>query len=99
MELGNEHIMGVLILLFSLLGLIVWIWYAVKNKHRWEAAVAPASYLLNSLIFQVVFLTHIITDIHTLNLWSGIVRLHSIFLFIGLGLLVAGRSFSWTQHP
>lgn len=71
------------IFIVSIIGIIVaTIWMSLHKDH-WLIAVPPLSYFLHVFIFNVVLLLGLIPW-EELETWSGIVRLHSLFLFIAL---------------
>lgn len=73
-----------LIVCSSIIGVAVYIAFIVKQPERWRLSVGPMSYYLNVLLFYAVFLTRQLT-VDQLNLWSSVIRLHSIFLLILIG--------------
>jgi len=87
-----------IIFLFSMVGVIVWTIWLIKNKAHWGYAVAPMSYFLHTMVLYLFVIFGSLTPIQ-INNWSNAVRLHGIFLCIGLGitLLCCGKSI-WNQQ-
>lgn len=76
-----------IILGFSIIGVIVWILWLIKNKKHWGYSVAPISYFLHTIALYIFVIFSSLTPVQ-LNNWSNAVRLHGIFLCIGLGIML-----------
>ena len=89
MESGNIY--RLIALVMAVAGIIVWMAWAERNKFRWKIAVAPLSWLINIAAFYVCYLVQWYrhtTNYVFLNNWSLIIRLQSLVLVIGLGIIL-----------
>jgi hypothetical protein len=82
---------------FSVIGIIIWTIWLIKNKTHWGYSVAPMSYLLHNALLYLFVIFGSLTPTQ-INNWSNAVRLHGMFLLIGLGitLLICEKSI-WTR--
>jgi hypothetical protein len=85
-------------LILASIGFVVWCLMARALGNRWGYAIAPITYLLNVIAFYAAKIYYDIPPL-TLNNWSNIIRLHSLILFISVGviLLTIGREL-WIQR-
>ena len=87
----TSNIYRLIALVLAAAGIIVWMVWAGKNKGRRRIAVAPLSWLINVAAFYLCYLVQLyrhIVNYTFLNNWSLIIRLQSLALVIGLGLIL-----------
>ena len=89
MESGNIY--RLIALVMAVAGIVIWMVWAERNKFRWKIAIAPLSWLINVAAFYLCYLSqwyrHTI-DYKLLNNWSLIIRLQSLVLVMGLGIIL-----------
>ena len=78
----------------SLVGLIPWVWLALKYKRYWGYALAPILFLLHIAIFNVFRLYGIPVDSSIATIWSIGIRIMGILAagILGVGLLLDLRN-------
>jgi hypothetical protein len=92
MDLGINPIHSV-IWLVSFIGLIISIAYIIKYKEKRGYGITALTYFLDVFLYNSVLHLQLVWGFHFLTLqgleiWSGVVRLHSLFLLISF-LLIA----------
>lgn len=70
-----------LILIVSFFGIVVSVIQFFRYPHRIGYMIAPITYILNVFSYNLA-LHYGLLNFQNLEIWSGIVRLHSLFLFI-----------------
>lgn len=86
----------IIVSLVSVIGIIIWSIWIIRNKERWRIAVAPITYFAHVLVFYFCA-TYLSLPIDFINGWSNAVRIHAGIIFIGVGLINLGcRSSLWT---
>lgn len=76
----------------------IYLQWALRNRERWRYVVAPISYCLHVIAFYSVAGMGWLSPT-VLNYWSNAIRLHSLLLVGGTGILLLyiGRGL-WTNH-
>lgn len=82
------------VIIASIIGIIVWVIWLRRNRDRWGFAVAPLSYFTHVIVFNIFVYTGKF-DVEFLNGWSNAIRLHSIILFIGMGIVLLSWRHEW----
>ncbi len=87
MDLLIPNPIHTIILIISLIGVIISIIQMVRYPHRLGYMIAPFTYLLNTLFYNIALHLSLYANINLLSssgleTWSSVVRLHSLFLFI-----------------
>lgn len=73
--------------IIAALGIVAWVWFAVRNRRQWMYSVPPASWLAHVLVFYVAVWL-IDGQAQMLNAWSTIVRLHGVILATGAAVVL-----------
>lgn len=70
----------------ALIGAGLWSAWLVRNRRQWGYAIAPLTYLLHVIVYygSRPWLWMAPMDI---NMWSTIVRTHSLVLFAGMAII------------
>lgn len=76
----NNQIHNLIFLVFSI-GIIVSLIQLYRFPRRWGNIIAPLTFFLNGFMYNL-FLHFAWINIVNLEFWSGIVRLHGLFLII-----------------
>lgn len=94
--MSTWHIINISI---SVLCMLIWSAWVLRNKDRWRFVVAPMSYLLHVVLFYISAALHLLEPVR-LNMWSNGVRLHGLILTgaIGIALICAERCRLWNQR-
>lgn len=84
------------VIISTVIGIIAWVIFIVNNKRRWLISIGPMSYFVNVLGLYTAYYFHLLS-ITQINLWSNVVRIHSIYLFIIMAILMWKRGrILWT---
>jgi len=76
-------------LVLSIAGFGIWSLWAIKHRDTWGYAVPPLTWLFHVMLFySTLLLFGDLQDIGFFKLWSSTLRLHAMFLIIGLGLVM-----------
>ena len=78
------------VLCFTTIGMIIWLAFVIRDKKSWYLAIGPITYFGSILLFYAAKLTNTQTPTQ-MNVWSNVIRLESIFLFIILGVVLCKR--------
>jgi len=79
----------IITLLLSIIGLGIWSYWAIKHKTIWGYAVPAITWLFHVVIFySSLLLLENPRDIAFFQSWSSVLRLHAMFLVIGIGALM-----------
>lgn len=78
------------VLCFTTIGMIIWLAFVILHKKSWYLAIGPLTYFISIFLFYVAKFTNTQTPTE-MNMWSNVVRLESIFLFIILGIVLLKR--------
>lgn len=79
------------IIIASVVGIVAWLLWSLRNRHRWLYAIAPLSWLINTLAFSVFRELAIPMSVSAMNIWSGVVRLHGVILLAGVAIMEIRR--------
>ncbi len=74
------------IMLLAFLGIVIWSIWLIRHRKRWQYAVLPMTYFINVIAYNVCVIYGALNP-QLLDSWTHIVRIHSIFIFTGLGYL------------
>jgi predicted permease len=74
------------VVLLAIIGTIIWTIWLVRNRKRWRYSVLPLTYFFNVLFYNLAVVLSLFSP-QILDAWTHVVRIHSIFLFTGLGYL------------
>lgn len=93
-----------LIFLISLLGIALFVVWSLKHKDQWLYVVAPASWLLHIMAFQLCLFvpSKFGLSVAQLNLWSSAIRLQGVILAVGCALILLFELMifrKWTISP
>jgi len=78
------------VLITTIIGMGIWLSFVIRDKKSWYLAIGPITYFGSILLFYGAKLTNTQTPIQ-MNVWSNVIRLESIFLFIILGVVLCKR--------
>ena len=83
----NINLIGIISVALSLIGVILWIEWAVRNKEKWLYCIPPISWLVSTLVLWGIFFCS--CDNAVLRIWGAVVMLQGIILvtsgvFMGL---------------
>ena len=80
----------------SVVCMLIWCAWVLRNRDRWRFVVAPMSYLAHVVLFYISAALHIFSPL-AMNTWSNGVRLHGLILIgaIGIALICAERYRLW----
>jgi len=78
------------VLITTIIGMGIWLSFVIQDKKSWYLAIGPITYFGSILLFYGAKLTNTQTPIQ-MNVWSNVIRLESIFLFIILGAVLCKR--------
>jgi hypothetical protein len=78
-----------IVVICTLIGMSVWLGLVVKHK-KWPMAIGPITYFTSILVLYTVYYCNLLTPVE-INMWSNVIRLESIFLFIILGIVLWKR--------
>lgn len=78
------------VLCFTTIGMIIWLAFVIRDKKGWYLAIGPLTYFTSIFLFYAAKLTNTQTPAE-MNVWSNVIRLESIFLFIILGVVLLKR--------
>jgi hypothetical protein len=81
-----------IVLVFTTLGMAIWLRLAMKNRKRWLLSIGPLTYFLSIFVFYGCKEVGNFTP-EQLNMLSNVIRLESIFLFSILGITM------WKRGP
>jgi hypothetical protein len=79
-----------IVLLGTTIGMIIWLSFVIRDKKSWYLAIGPITYFGSIFLFYAAKFTNTQTPIE-MNVWSNVIRLESIFLFIILGIILLKR--------
>lgn len=76
----------------SIICVSVWLLWAKRHKRHWPYAVPPITWALHVIIFYSVVIwggNELTVDrLQLMRIWSSAVRLHAIFLVVGIGVVM-----------
>jgi len=78
------------VLCFTTIGMIIWLAFVIRDKKSWYLAIGPLTYFTSIFLFYAAKFTNTQTSLQ-MNVWSNVIRLESIFLFIILGVVLLKR--------
>lgn len=87
-----------IVVILALAGILIWAVWLVKNYKLWGYSIAPLTYLLNVLLYNLSSIANLLCS-KDLDAWSHIVRIHSIIVFIGVGLILLIPRRLWIHRP
>ncbi|PNX45529.1 MAG: hypothetical protein BV457_09365 [Thermoplasmata archaeon M9B1D] len=76
--MNNVTAMSVVTLVFAVLGLIVWVYWAIKFKEVWLYAIPPISWILD--VIFLILIKFFSGNLEFFHFWSTVVRLHGVIL-------------------
>jgi hypothetical protein len=79
-----------IVVICTIIGMGIWLSFVIRDKKSWYLAIGPITYFGSILLFYAAKLTNTQTSIQ-MNVWSNVIRLESIFLFIILGVVLCKR--------
>lgn len=79
-----------IVLIATIVGMAIWLIFVIRDKKSWFLAIGPITYFGSILLFYAARITNTQTPAE-LNMWSNVIRLESIFLFIILGVVLCKR--------
>ncbi len=74
------------VMILAFIGALVWIVWLIRHKRRWQYAILPLTYFANVIAYNLCTIAGVFNP-EFLDIWTHIVRIHSIFIFTGLGYL------------
>jgi hypothetical protein len=69
------------IMVFSVIGIILWVWWAFTNKKKWGYAILPLLYLINVLVFFIVAHFNLLSK-YTYNIWNDAIQFQAVLLMV-----------------
>lgn len=91
----DMNIARFVVFVFAVVGVIIWSIWIWLNLDKWRFAVAPLTYFLHVIVFNLAAQSQLF-DPQIFNYWSTGIRLHSIIIFIGIGILSLKWRKAWT---
>ncbi len=85
------------IIIFSLIGVVVWCVYIVRSKSRWLYAIPPLTYLINAFAFFILASEEMLSK-YTYNIWGDAVQLHAVILMVLIGMVFILAGNPWTRQ-
>ena len=89
--MDRVHSLQLATLIIILIGLVVWVRWAWRNRRQWLYAVPPFTWLLHAAIFYSAVMIRDFYGLALVNeftLWSAVLRMHAAFLLAGIGLVM-----------
>ncbi len=80
---------SVIVYLLAFVGMAIWLAYALKYK-RWALTIGPFTYFTSIIVLYTSLCFDLLTPLE-INMWSNVIRLESIFLFIIMGAVLWKR--------
>lgn len=101
-DLGLDSI-HTIIFIGSMISIVITLIWMYFHKHEWGYGIAPLTYFINvflyNLVLHLTYITHTqFLTVHQLEIWSGIIRLHSLFLFLALVIFQPTRRHKYDGH-
>lgn len=87
----DRHIPQAATLFFAIAGIGFWILWARQHRDKWLYAVPPLTWLLHVAVFYAAVFSRdlgVLTIAPIFTEWSTILRLHSVILVAGIGIVL-----------